>query len=153
MYDDSNVPVYQHYYYYHQPEASADYQDPGESLTFEKETTKSESQPPSDSDYSRMNWQAHSAETGYPSIPEPLYIPFHIPYFHFITQQHPHDPSEHLGEEDGGEMMKGEIFLCLTEGCSAAYSDCINSSNNDVQAMKYSNFYTSEFFCLNILWK
>lgn len=116
MYDDPNVPVYPHYYYYlyYQPEVPADYQDPGESLTFEKETTKSESQPPSDSDYSRMNWQAHAAETGYPSIPEPLYIPFHIPHFHFITQQHPHDPSEHLGEEeaeDGQDERRGELDI------------------------------------------
>lgn len=102
MYDD----VYPYYYYhlYYQPKVSVDHQDPEESMNFEKETTKSESQLPSNSDYSRMDWQAHAAETGYPSIPQPL----HSPYSHYITQQHPHDPFEHPGGEEAGDRQGDE---------------------------------------------
>ncbi|XP_044186150.1 uncharacterized protein LOC122966203 isoform X2 [Thunnus albacares] len=111
MYDDPNGLVYPDYYYYHlyyQPKVSVDNQDPGESMNFEKETTKSESQLPSDSGYSSIDWQAHAAEMGYPSIPQPLYIPFHIPYFHYITQQHSNDPYEHPDGEEAEHRQDDE---------------------------------------------
>ncbi|KAM7372374.1 hypothetical protein PAMP_009547 [Pampus punctatissimus] len=129
MYDNQNGPVHPYYYYYqlyYQPKASIDNQDSGKSMNSEKENAKLESQLSSDSDFGRMDWQAHAAETGYRSIPQPLHSPLHIPYFHYITRQHPHDPSEHPGGEEAEDRQndKRRDHLTYTNSASLCGLNC-----------------------------
>ncbi|KAM7386401.1 hypothetical protein PAMA_009154 [Pampus argenteus] len=128
MYDDQNGPVHPYYYYYqlyYQPKASIDNQDPGESMNFEKENAKLETQLSPDSDFSRMDMQTHAAETVYRSIPQPLHSPFHDPHFHYITGQHPHDPSEHPGGEEAEDRQNDRRdHLTYTPSASLCGFNC-----------------------------
>ncbi|XP_044038286.1 uncharacterized protein LOC122869389 isoform X2 [Siniperca chuatsi] len=114
MYDVHNGPLHPYYYYYHlyyQPKVSVANQElhPAGSMNSDKESSKSESQLPSDSDYSTMDWLVHAAEAGYPSIPQPLHSSFHSLYSHYITQQHLYDPFGHPDDEEAEERLDEEM--------------------------------------------
>lgn len=97
-------PYSYYYHLYYQPKGSVDNQEvhPAGSIN-----SKSESQHPSDSDYSRMGWPVHAAEAGYPSMPQSS--PFHSIHLPDIAQQHPYDPFEHADGEQAGGRLDTEI--------------------------------------------
>lgn len=113
MYDVHHVPLHPYYYYYHlyyQPKTSVDDQEvhPAGSMN-----SKSESQLPSDSDYSWMGWLAHAAGAGHPSMPQAS--PFHNLYPHDVTE-HPAPiwhPDGEVAEEKLDHEMKGKQLLGL----------------------------------------
>ncbi|XP_039979867.1 uncharacterized protein LOC120788282 isoform X2 [Xiphias gladius] len=115
MYDDQNSCLHPYCYYYqlfYQPKVSKENQElpPAGSMDSEKASSKSESQLPSDSEYSGMDIQVHAAEAGHPSIPWPPHNPFHSFYSHYMTQQHQYDLIGHPGEE-AEEMLDYEMTV------------------------------------------
>ncbi|GLD60430.1 uncharacterized protein AKAME5_001232500 [Lates japonicus] len=113
-YDVQNGRLHPYYYYYHlfyQPEVSKDNQElhPAGSMDSEKASSKSESGPPSESDHSMKDLLVHAAEGGYLSIPQPEHSPLHSFYSHYMTQQHPYDPSRHPGGEEAEERWDNEM--------------------------------------------
>ncbi|XP_018523228.1 uncharacterized protein LOC108877618 isoform X2 [Lates calcarifer] len=113
-YDVQNGRLHPSYYYYHlfyQPEVSKDNQElhPAGSMDSEKASSKSESEPPSESDLSMKDLLVHAAEAGYLSIPQPEHSPLHSFYSHYMTRQHPYDPSRHPGGEEAEERWDNEM--------------------------------------------
>ncbi|XP_038550535.1 uncharacterized protein LOC119884114 isoform X3 [Micropterus salmoides] len=134
VYDDHNNPYY--YYHLYQPIVSVDKQElhPSSSGNSEKASSKSESQLPSD--YSTKDWLVHAAETGYPSIPQPLHSPFHSLYSHYISKQHPNDyfgqpageeAEERLDEEIGGDLKTAPYTPSASPCGLGSVSDFVGS--------------------------
>ncbi|XP_023272112.1 uncharacterized protein LOC111662472 isoform X3 [Seriola lalandi dorsalis] len=118
---------YYYYYYYHlyQPKDPKDDGDlhPADATGSEKESSKSESQLPSDSDGGRMDLLVHAPEAGHPSIPWPQHSPFPSLYSHYMNQQHPRHPGGGEAEERP-DRLKADTHTPSASPCSYPVKDC-----------------------------
>ncbi|KAE8282888.1 hypothetical protein D5F01_LYC18280 [Larimichthys crocea] len=118
LYDVHHGPLHPYYYYYHlynQPKVPTDDQ---ESHPAGGTNSKSESQLPTESDYSEMGRLVQAAESGYLSMPQS--DAFHSLYSHYLTWQHPYPDGEDADKRLDDEMedqLKANLYTPSASPC------------------------------------
>ncbi|XP_027141205.1 uncharacterized protein LOC104934371 isoform X2 [Larimichthys crocea] len=118
MYDVHHGPLHPYYYYYHlynQPKVPTDDQ---ESHPAGGTNSKSESQLPTESDYSEMGRLVQAAESGYLSMPQS--DAFHSLYSHYLTWQHPYPDGKDADKRLDDEMedqLKANLYTPSASPC------------------------------------